>query len=934
MGFETSKEMFINMNPKDIPRWNPKLHFYDQEKSVLEFYEEEFKKIKNGINIGGYKVPPLLYFHLNFFVTPIPQENGDELLMSPPLDDNIFYVVESYEEAKRLNNILFLFGTRGFAKSTFISSITQQTVITKPNGNFSIVGGSDPDLTALSSLMEKTFNNINPAFFIPTLTKEWDSHIEFGVKDKQVGGVRHIHSEIMITNVDKGTSKKSEKGAGLSPIGFVIDEALHEDTILYLEDGEKPIKDIKAGDKVFGADGKLTTVLEVVDPGVVEMYDVELSDGRVIQASENHLWTILDTEGEERVVTTAEISFTRPGAIQIPITKAIEYPKKKLHYNPFIEGNKRSFWFSSGVPNSILNASVRQRKFFLVGYLGWDIFVLPKKFEVWSDSAPNLKKFLWGLGIYFETKKVGPNSTQFHTHPHKKYVTIQSVLPTGQLSQSYCIKVDNDDHLFVAGDYVVTHNCGKFAFKKVLESAIPSFKTQHGFKLVPILSGTSGNTELSKDARMVLEDPKAYNVLPVNFDLLDKISDPDFITWEHNKKRKNFGTFVPGQMSYRIEVPKIKKSFADFIGVKNKNLAKIDIYTTDWKNATEYLKELHGTGKDESKRNRERMYFPLELDDCFLTTSPNPFPTTIIDRHIRELEDSGSVGRNIKLVRDANKFSTEFSTKRRAEVSHPGGSVDAPIIAFDEVPDTPPERFIFVSGLDDYKQNVSDTDSLGAFYVIRRRNLSPNTPCETIVASLTTRPERHRDFHVQIENMIECWSAECLMESADTSFIEYLDTRMKAGKWLAPAITFANKKGTKTNLSSAYGLYPTTGNNEYRMNLLIDWCWEQHTVGIADDGTTIVKYGVEFIDDIDLLKEMRDWKKEGNFDRIAAFSHALVHAVELDKDEVRPKSLKGQRRGILEGQSTTQWDAEKPSSKLNSAFGTRRVSSAYTFKRR
>jgi hypothetical protein len=700
MGFETSKEMFINMNPKDIPRWNPKLHFYDQEKSVLDFYEEELKKIKNGVNIGGYKVPPLLYFHLNFFITPIPQENGDELLMNPPLDDNIYYIVESYEEAKRNNNILFLFGTRGFIKSTFITSLTQQTIITKPNGNFSIVGGSEPDLTALSSLMEKAFNNINPALFIPTLTKEWESHIEFGVKDKQVGGKRHVHAEIMITNADKGTNKKSEKGAGLSPVGFVIDEA------------------------------------------------------------------------------------------------------------------------------------------------------------------------------------------------------------------------------------------GKFDMKKILESAIPSFKTQHGFKLVPILSGTSGNTALSKDARAILEDPKAYNVLPVNFELLDKISDPEFITWEHNKKRKNFGTFVPGQMSYRIEVPKIKKPFTEFLGIKNNELSKLDIFTTDWKNATEYLKTLHGTGRDESKRNRERMYFPLELDDCFLTTSPNPFPTTIIDRRIRELEDAGALGRSIKLVRDANKFSAEFSQKRRAEVSHPGGSVDSPIIVYDEVPETPPERFLHVSGLDDYKQNVSDTDSLGAFYIIKRRNLSPNTPCETITASLTTRPERHRDFHVQIENMIECWSAECLMESADTSFIEYLDTKMKATKWLAPAITFANKKGTKTSLTSAYGLYPTTGNNEYRMNLLIDWCWEQHTIGVSDDGTTIVKYGVEFLDDLGLLKEMRDWKKEGNFDRIAAFSHALVHAVELDKDNVRPKSLKGQKRGILDTKDGDAWNAEKPSSKLNSAFGTRRVSGAYTMKRR
>ena len=49
---------------------------------------------------------------------------------------------------------------------------------------------------------------------------------------------------------------------------------------------------------------------------------------------------------------------------------------------------------------------------------------------------------------------------------------------------------------------------------------------------------------------------------------------------------------------------------------------------------------------------------------------------------------------------------------------------------------------------------------------------------------------------------------------------------------------------------------------------------------------------MEFIEDIDLLKEMMNWYKGGNFDRITAFSHALVYARELDKLNITPEKKK------------------------------------------
>lgn len=38
--------MLINMKEKDIPKWDPHKHFFEQELSVIQFWQEEINKIK------------------------------------------------------------------------------------------------------------------------------------------------------------------------------------------------------------------------------------------------------------------------------------------------------------------------------------------------------------------------------------------------------------------------------------------------------------------------------------------------------------------------------------------------------------------------------------------------------------------------------------------------------------------------------------------------------------------------------------------------------------------------------------------------------------------------------------------------------------------------------------------------------------------------
>jgi len=652
--FLSSNEMFINI--KDAPRWDPKKNYFDQEISTLDFYEQERRKITEGVMINGYYMHPWLYWHINFFKTPIPIKNAQgrdiEKIMCPPIDDNFLYIIENYQEAEKNNLGICLFGTRGFAKSTALSSLITWTNSIKANGTTSVIGGSDLDLKAISKLIQTGFNKVNPAFFIPQLITEWESLVEIGLKEKD--GFRLPHSHISITNANKGTAKSSEKGAGLSPVGFIMDEI------------------------------------------------------------------------------------------------------------------------------------------------------------------------------------------------------------------------------------------GKFNFKDILNSALPSFITPTGAKLVHVLSGTSGNEELSKDAKDVLSNPEDYSLITMDWDKLERNVDPDYVTWERSKKQK-FSIFVPAQMSYRLAVPKVETTLDKHLNLKNEGLNKIKVQITDWKTAKEVLTEKLNSLKKEESKEKQRMYYPLEIDDVFLTSSSNPFPTALIDKRIRFLEDEGLLGKNIEVYRHNGKVMQEFSPKKRAEVSHPGGEADAPAILFADVPEIAPPKFTYVSGLDDYKLDQSETSSLGAFYIIKRRNLEPNSPCERIVLSHTTRPFRHGDFHKDCEKHIDIWNSLCNMEAVDVSFKQHLDTKNKSEQCLATSISFSNSvQSGNYKLTTKFGVYPTAGNKSYMFNLVVDFTKEEHVVGIDEDGNEIVKHGVDFIDDIDLLKEMLSFKKGGNFDRITAYMHALAYARELDKLNMRP----------------------------------------------
>lgn len=350
MPVSTSKQMFINMNPKDVPPYDQRKPFWEQSNDTIQFFLAELDKITNGINIGGYKMHGWEYFHLNYFVTPIPQKTGNDIDMRPPLDDNTFYIMECYKQAEREGLGLFLWGTRGFAKSTYIASLKQWTILTK-GGTSMLIGKEKGDLEAIQKLINKSMGKIHPAFKVDTIRADWEADVDYGIKYKNDEDL--VLSTIAVRNAEAGKSKASEKGAGLTPTGFVMDEALAFDSILYSCEKELTMEEVVIGDKIYGDDGKLTTVVDKIDVGVVPMYEFTLSDGRKVESSADHVWRVYSKNNKPLDLRTSDIvkRMTKTNPFYIPLAQPIIKTQKEFIVDPYIlgyhlgDGNSKSARF-------------------------------------------------------------------------------------------------------------------------------------------------------------------------------------------------------------------------------------------------------------------------------------------------------------------------------------------------------------------------------------------------------------------------------------------------------------------------------------------------------------------------------------------------------------------------------------------------------------
>lgn len=921
MSLSTSPEFYVNM--KNPPVWNDLFGWEDQDDDVKQFFKEEAYKVKYGVTINGTFIPPWLYWHVNFF--PVFQDlpNGERVPAISRLRDNEWFFAEMYQRARQEKKGLGMFGTRRFGKALLDSELIYTPHGSKKIG-FADIGdiiyGDDGKLTTIVGVYPQGFVDTYKVTFedgrsvVCCGQHQWKVKYHGDYKVMSTMGI--IHSDFSKMTIDIGEAVDfPERRWLISPqlMGSLAASFLCGATDRIFELSEKEMDDIiyssrKQKELFISSFMKIACGINTGDDRFKVVYKSEY----IISFVRKIFWSIgyyCVMDGDDMYISKTHDRLRISDIDYYGRYKAtcIEVDNKSHQFltTNFVVSHNTTIMSSLLQMNATMTIGLSHS---VVGFSDSDLSNIGEYCEYGLDHVHpffriNRTKTDWSSGVTLG-KRMSNGVRDIHA-----IISIANINMGRKTSTQKTAGLTPATAIF--------DEVGKGPIKKPYTASMPSYDTPYGWRLSPILAGTGGEVELSKDAQEMFSDPETYNLLVMDWDILNRRAMKGK-TW----KERKWAMFVPGQMAN--SGVKVTIGLGDYLGKPDdKKLNKIKIDATDFEASTNKLNEERKklSTKDRVAYTSHTMFYPFTIDDCFLSSSQNMFPVEYAIKHKNDLLESGQYSGMLcdVFLESGNKLGTTKSNKQLAGFPFSGGVIDAPVQIFEMPQSNRFDDFIYVAGQDPYKQAKSDTPSLGAFYVFKRRVGIRDPYAYRIVASYVSRPSSIDQFCRTCEVLQKGYGAICLMENADQMYEQYLNRKsgMPASFFLFAGEAIANKyvkAGSRQN--SKLGLYPTPGNQNLLFSCVVDYCWQDFVIGYDDQtGLDITVKGIELIDDIALLDEIIQYKPGLNVDRIIAFGHALVLARYFDDNNYMPKSK------IDEMNNARKEDAYKHHEIYASAFG-------------
>lgn len=921
MSLSTSPEFYVNM--KNPPVWNDLFGWEDQDDDVKQFFKEEAYKVKYGVTINGTFIPPWLYWHVNFF--PVFQDlpNGERVPAISRLRDNEWFFAEMYQRARMEKKGLGMFGTRRFGKALLDSELIYTPYGPKRIG-FADIGdiiyGDDGKLTTIVGVYPQGFVDMYKVTFedgrsiVCCGQHQWKVKYHGDYKVMSTMGI--IHSDFQKMTIDIGEAVDfPERRWLMSPhlLGSLTASFLCGSTDRIFELSNKEMDDIiysskKQKELFISSFMKIACGISTGDDRFKVVYKSEY----IISFVRRIFWSMgyyCVMDGDDMYISKTHNRLRISDIDYYGKYKAtcIEVDNKSHQFltTNFVVSHNTTIMSSLLQMNATMTIGLSHS---VVGFSDSDLSNIGEYCEYGLDHVHpffriNRTKTDWSSGVTLG-KRMSNGVRDIHA-----IISIANINMGRKTSTQKTAGLTPATAIF--------DEVGKGPIKKPYTAAMPSYDTPYGWRLSPILAGTGGEVELSKDAQEMFSDPETYNLLVMDWDILNRRAMKGK-TW----KERKWAMFVPGQMAN--SGVKVTIGLGDYLGKPDdKKLNKIKIDATDFEASTNKLNEERKklSTKDRVAYTSHTMFYPFTIDDCFLSSSQNLFPVEYAIKHKNDLLESGQYSGMLcdVFLESGNKLGTTKSNKQLAGFPFSGGVIDAPVQIFEMPQSNRFDDFIYVSSLDPYKQAKSDTHSLGAFYVFKRRVGIRDPYAYRIVASYVSRPSSIDQFCRTCEVLQKGYGAICLMENADQMYEQYLNRKsgMPASFFLFAGEAIANKyvkAGSRQN--SKLGLYPTPGNQNLLFSCVVDYCWQDFVIGYDDNtGLDITVKGIELIDDIALLDEIIQYKPGLNVDRIISFGHALALARYFDDNNYMPKSK------IEEMNNARKEDAYKHHEIYASAFG-------------
>ena len=226
-----------------------------EDANYVAFWTKHINYCKSGVMVGGIHISGWLYWHLNFFKLSIDTRdefgNSVRIVSNPKLRDNEWLINWCYNKANdEGKKPILAFGTRRFAKTSFISSRVAYNTFIFQYSNPLIIGGSQSDLNNITKYLDEFYEKRPDCFSDFIKISDWnkatssDVEIEFNkrIVTKGRNPINPISyeffpiadkpndnsfafSRISVRNLQQGqVTSKEELLAGITPTEAVWDE--------------------------------------------------------------------------------------------------------------------------------------------------------------------------------------------------------------------------------------------------------------------------------------------------------------------------------------------------------------------------------------------------------------------------------------------------------------------------------------------------------------------------------------------------------------------------------------------------------------------------------------------------------------------------------------------------------------------------------------
>lgn len=314
------KDFIVTSHPEHHPDSTAYLRYWEtQDKYCVE---GKWGEDSRG-NKGGWRyMPPFLYYYVNFCVIDDEDEKGNTTRKIRPMLRDVEWLM-SYGWLT----------CRGFSGFEEDEKYTSHRLVKKIE---------EEGVLSLTEKETRTLDRIKDSILLPDGSgyKKYVESREYLYRThKKPLGRPYYYNEALNFFV-------------LGSRGFGKDVMSSE--VVHYEDGPKPISQVKLGDRIYGRDGRLTTVISRKDFNDQIQYKVTFKDGRSLTTGAGHLWTVFNTVSrkwetkELRSIMEDYLIEYSSGRIDhryfIPYCEKIEYPEKNLPIDPYFLG----LWLGDG----------------------------------------------------------------------------------------------------------------------------------------------------------------------------------------------------------------------------------------------------------------------------------------------------------------------------------------------------------------------------------------------------------------------------------------------------------------------------------------------------------------------------------------------------------------------------------------------------------